>query len=278
MKSYTVAVIALLGLSAVLGARPKSEQVLEEVDKLRPRYQEIQDYVIHTISDTRLESSEKLGKFNSDILLVKTTFVLDAIKKENALLYQVENQPSTVDQSCLSFVKILSESVINLAGTGFSSCIAETSDILDAKINDFYSALQQDEKDYVGLGLLNVFKGENIFHNPDAILAKLQARALDLEGYPTYLKDDLGKLIDSLSGDLEALQLHYIVCMTDSEQRLRDGFILAYSHLELTCKAVTVPAANVPEIDVVEPSEPQSLEVSWPNTEAVRRLRERFGL
>lgn len=259
---------------AVLGGRPKAEQVLEEVEKLRPRYQEIQDYVIHTISDARLSSSATLAKFHSDILKVKSTFVIDAIKKENNMLYQINNQPASIDKNCLAFVQTLGDSIMNLAGTSFSSCIADSSDSLEKRINEFYAKLQQDEKDYIGLGLLNVFKGENIFYTPDVLIAKLKSRYEALESYPTYLSEDLARIINSLNADLESLEVSYVVCMTESEQRLRDGFILAHSHMELTCKAVSVPAPSSPE--TVEPSVPESM--SWPNTEAVRLLRERFGL
>nr|XP_019933203.2 uncharacterized protein LOC109623155 [Aedes albopictus] len=279
MKSFAVAVFLLLGLSAVLAGRPKSEQVLEEVEKLRPRYQEIQDFVIRTISDARLSSSATLAKFHSDIVQVKTTFVVDAIKKENALLYQTNNQPASVDQNCLIFVRGLGDMVMNLAGTGFSTCIADASDGLEKKINEFYAQLQQDEKDYIGLGLLNVFKGENIFYTPDVLLAKLKARYEAMEDYPTYLSEDLARIINALGTDLESLEVKYVVCMTETEQRLRDGFILAHSHLEATCKASQVPAASNPEPEELSVAESMpSLPSSWPNTEAVRLLRERLGL
>ncbi|XP_065084354.1 uncharacterized protein LOC135706639 [Ochlerotatus camptorhynchus] len=275
MKTFAIVAVVLLGLSAVQAARPSSEKVLEEIEKVRPRYKEIQDFVIRTISDARLKSSEQLAKFHSDVLLVKQTFVIDAIKKEDALLFQVNNQPSTVDTSCLSFIKTLADSFMNLSGTGFSTCITEASDSLEKVISAFYALLQQDETEYIGIGLLNVFKGENIFYSPESLMYKLQQKAVSMEGYPAYLEDDLMKTINNLGSNLESLEMAYIGCMSTSEQMLKDGFTMAQSHMSLTCRAVQVPVPSTPQTEVVPDSNPA---VASLDPEAIRRFLERFGL
>ncbi|XP_065084329.1 uncharacterized protein LOC135706609 [Ochlerotatus camptorhynchus] len=278
MKSFAIVAAFLLGLSAVHAARPLSEKVLEEIERVRPRFKQIQDFVIHTISDARFKSSEQLAKFHSDVLLVKQTFVIDAIKKEDALLFQVDNQPSTVDTSCLSFIKTLADSVMNLSGTGFSTCITEASDSLEKVISAFYALLQLDETEYIGIGLLDVFKGENIFYSPESILYKLQQKAVSMEGYPAYLEDDLIKTVNNLGSNLESLEMAYIGCMTTSEQMLKDGFTMAQNHMSLTCRAVQVPVSSSHGSDVDAVETIVVPEGGPLKAEAVRRFRERFGL
>ncbi|XP_001842158.2 uncharacterized protein LOC6031345 [Culex quinquefasciatus] len=243
MKSFVIFSIVLVGMTAVLADRPKSETVISTVKTLRPRYREIQDFVIHTLSDARLSSSEKLNVFHEDVLIVKETFVLDAIKKENKLLYQINNQPASVNSGCLDFVRSLADSVMNLAGTAYSGCISDANTALTAEISKFYAAMQKDESDYLGIGLLNVFKDENIFYNPDSILSKLSSKSGELEQYPTSLYDEVNAWVSQLGVTMDNLERSYITCMTDGEQRLKIGMELAHDNMMATCKAVEVPSA-----------------------------------
>ncbi|XP_065084328.1 uncharacterized protein LOC135706608 [Ochlerotatus camptorhynchus] len=273
MKHFAIVAVVLLGLSAVHAARPSSEKVLEEIEKIRPHYQEIQDFVIHTVSDARLNSSEQLAKFHSDVLVVKQTFVVDAIKKEDALLFQVDNQPSTVDTSCLSFIKTLVDSIMNLAGSGFSTCVTKTSDNLEKEVSAFYALLQDDEMEYIGIGLLNLFKDENIFYSPESILYKLQSKSGAMEGYPEHVRDNLYRTGNNFGSNLESLEMAYIGCMTDSEQMLKDGFSMARSHMDLTCRAVQIPVPSTSLPDVVPETAP-----AWLDSAAIQQFRNRFGL
>ncbi|XP_058819018.1 uncharacterized protein LOC131681932 [Topomyia yanbarensis] len=294
MRSLLITVALLCGLSVILADRPKTKAVIEQINELRPRYREIQDFVIETLSDARLNTSAKINIFHQDILLVKETFVLDAILKEEILLYQINNQPAEVDRSCLAFVQTLSDSIINLAGAGFSNCVSDVSNVLNDEVAKFYTLLQKDETDYVGLGLLDVFKGENIFSGPDSILEKLALKASYLEENPLHLFEELYVAVTSFGSTLDELESAYIVCMTDSEQRLKGGFQLCRDHMLVTCRSVEVPGGitteppapeTEPEVEpeTSEPLPPESEvgnehEPAAHTSEILKAFRERFGL
>ncbi|XP_055593183.1 uncharacterized protein LOC129744591 [Uranotaenia lowii] len=241
MKSLVILAVLFVGLNIVQADRPKTKQVLSSLNNLRPRYREIQDFVINTLADARLNSSSKINVFHQDVLMVKETFVVQGILKEDALLFQINNQPKSVDSICLSFVQTLVDSFINLAGTSYSNCITDVGEQLNGQVIKFYGELQQDETEYLGIGLLDVFKGENIYNDPDRIQAKLADKTYNLEQYPEHMKWEMYDLVHAFGKNLDSLSYKYIDCMTDGEQLLNNGFSLAYTHMDTTCKAVAIP-------------------------------------
>uniref|UniRef100_A0A182QPA3 Protein TsetseEP domain-containing protein n=1 Tax=Anopheles farauti TaxID=69004 RepID=A0A182QPA3_9DIPT len=255
-------VLVLLLASVAWAARPDSVAVVNKLYEVHPLYRQIQDYVINTITDARLSSSSKIYDFHKEVILVKSTFLGTSIKQEEEVLAQVNGQPASVDQQCLAFVRSSIDVNMNLAGVSYSSCITEAGDTLVEKVKSFYDQLDVNEAAYVGVGLFEEFRGENVFYDPRTIVAKLENRVMRLNDYPTHIGSELLDAINGFSNWLDTIRMSYVSCMTMGEQLLKSALQLAQLQLEMVCggQIVVVPDAPTPPLPPQAEIVPDSIE------------------
>uniref|UniRef100_A0A182NTG8 Uncharacterized protein n=1 Tax=Anopheles dirus TaxID=7168 RepID=A0A182NTG8_9DIPT len=225
-------VVVLLLASVAWAQRPDSVAVVNKLYEVHPLYRQIQDYVINTITDARLSSSSKIYDFHKEVILVKSTFLGTSIKQEQELLTQVNGQPASVDQMCLTFIRQSAEVNMNLAGVSYTNCITAAGDTLVSTVKSFYDRLDVNEAAYVGVGLFEEFRGQNVFFDPRTIIAKLESRVARLEDYPTHIGSELLDAISGFSNSLDNIRMAYVSCMTMGEQLLKSSLQLALLQLE----------------------------------------------
>ncbi|XP_049278758.1 uncharacterized protein LOC125761570 [Anopheles funestus] len=252
-------ILVLLLAGVALAQRPQTVAVIDKLYQVHPLYRQIQDYVINTISEARLSSSAKIYDFHRDIIMIKSTFLGTSIRQEEALLTQINGQPLSVDQQCLSFVRQSADVNMNLAGVSYSTCITTAGDTLVSTVKAFYERLDMDEAAYVGVGLFEEFRDENIFFDPQSIIAKLENRMFRLEDYPTHIGSELLDAIAGFTVSLDSVRMNYVSCMTMGEQLLMSALQLAQMQLEMVCNAkqIPVPDATTPVPPTPEQNEPE---------------------
>uniref|UniRef100_A0A182W7K8 Protein TsetseEP domain-containing protein n=1 Tax=Anopheles minimus TaxID=112268 RepID=A0A182W7K8_9DIPT len=249
-------ILVLLLAGVAWAQRPQSVAVIDKLYVVHPLYRQIQDYVINTISEARLSSSGKIYDFHRDIIMIKSTYLGTSIRQEQNLLTQINGQPLSVDQQCLSFVRQSADVNMNLAGVSYSTCITNAGDTLVATVKAFYDRLDMDETAYVGVGLFEEFRNENIFFNPQNIIAKLENRMFRLEDYPTHIGSELLDAVAGFTNSLDSVRMQYVSCMTMGEQLLMSALQLAQMQLEQVCNGKLIP---VPD-EIPAPSTPESYE------------------
>uniref|UniRef100_A0A182PCX1 Protein TsetseEP domain-containing protein n=1 Tax=Anopheles epiroticus TaxID=199890 RepID=A0A182PCX1_9DIPT len=255
--------LVLLLASVAWAQRPLSVAVIDKMYEVYPLYRQIQDYVINTVADGRLTSSARINDFHKEIITIKETFIATSIRQEQELMTQISSQPNSVNQQCLSFLRQSTELNMNLAGVSYSNCITDAGDTLVSTVQSFYALLDADEARYVGVGLFEEFRDENVFFDPQRIISKLENRMFRLEDYPTHVGSEMLDAVAGLTNSLEGIRLNYINCMTLGEQMLRSAMQLGMLQLEQVCngKLVTIveeqPVPPVPEPATPEPATPE---------------------
>uniref|UniRef100_A0A182M528 Protein TsetseEP domain-containing protein n=1 Tax=Anopheles culicifacies TaxID=139723 RepID=A0A182M528_9DIPT len=256
-------ILILLLAGIALAQRQQSVDVIDKLYQVHPLYRQIQDYVINTISEARLSSSAKIYDFHRDIIMIKSTYLGTSIRQEQNLLFQINGQPLSVDQQCLSFVRQSADVNMNLAGVSYSTCITAAGDTLVATVKSFYERLDENEAAYVGVGLFEEFRGENIFFNPLNIIQKLESRMFRLEDYPTHIGSELLDAVAGFTNSLDAVRMSYVSCMTLGEQMLMSALQLAQMQLEMVCNGKSIP---VPDEAPVPPT-PENYDPETPAPE-----------
>uniref|UniRef100_A0A182INX0 Protein TsetseEP domain-containing protein n=1 Tax=Anopheles atroparvus TaxID=41427 RepID=A0A182INX0_ANOAO len=254
-------VLVLLLAGVAWGQRPDTVAVVNKLNEVHPLFRQIQDYVINTISEARLSSSSKIYDFHKDVILTKSTFLGTSIKQEQELLTQVNGQPGHIDQQCLAFIRQSADVNMNLAGVSYTNCLTQAGDSLMSTVQQFYSQLDVDERKYVGVGLFEEFRGENVFFDPRKIIQRLENRMFMVQEYPTHIGSEMLDAISGFSNQLDSVRMAYVSCMTMGEQLLKSSLQMAQLQLEVVCNGLHVPT---PE-SIVPPT--PSDYVTEPNTE-----------
>uniref|UniRef100_A0A182IZ49 Protein TsetseEP domain-containing protein n=1 Tax=Anopheles atroparvus TaxID=41427 RepID=A0A182IZ49_ANOAO len=237
MAAKVVLSFLLVGTFGVaMGQREPAIEVMNALRELQPRYREIQDFVINRLTEARLNSSQVIYTFHSEIIDSKDKFVRSAIAEEQGVLTILDRQLESVDRTCLGFVRSTVDMNINLVGVSYTNCITRVDDSLAGIVAEFYRTIQQDESQYTGGGLFDVFRGENIFHAPSTLVEKLNKRLEELGQNPTYIASELFDLITEFEEELHTVKDVYDGCLGSGTQLLLATLDLARTQIVQVCQ------------------------------------------
>uniref|UniRef100_A0A182Q6L8 Protein TsetseEP domain-containing protein n=1 Tax=Anopheles farauti TaxID=69004 RepID=A0A182Q6L8_9DIPT len=241
-KLVFVLLVASFGLA--LGQREPSIEVLTALKELQPRYREIQDFVINRLTDARLNSSQVIFNFHTDVIDSKDRYVRATIDEEDQLVGILERQPEAIDRTCLGFVRSSVDMNVNLVGVSYTNCIVRVDDALAGIVADFYQTIQADETQYTGSDLFGAFRGENIFHAPDSIVQKLTEKLEELRDNPTYIATELFDMIVEFEVELGQVKEGYDGCLESGTQLLRNALDIARTQVVQVCQGQLEPEVD----------------------------------
>uniref|UniRef100_A0A182JQM4 Protein TsetseEP domain-containing protein n=1 Tax=Anopheles christyi TaxID=43041 RepID=A0A182JQM4_9DIPT len=248
MKAFTFAVALFLGvLSVSLAQRETSLRVIDALRELHPAYKQLRDVVVQAVAGAKLNSSEVVYKFNIDIASRKETFMQTAIKTEASVLRQVNGQGVSIDTSCLGFLRQSIDVNMNLAGVSFTNCLNNVDASLASEITRVYAELQVNETSFVNLSVYDVFRGQNVFVNPQTIVDRLVEKLSSLQQAPVELTEELAQLVDAFEGRLGDVRAAYTSCLTMNDQLLQTTLGTVLTQLQQICLGTLLPAASTSE-------------------------------
>ncbi|XP_049278754.1 uncharacterized protein LOC125761567 [Anopheles funestus] len=248
MKTFSLTVALFLGvLSVTLAQRETSLRVIDALRELHPAYRELRDVVVNAVAGAKLNSSEVVYKFNVDIASRKESFMQTAIKAEANVLRQVNGQSISVDTSCLGFLRQSVDVNMNLAGVSFTNCLNNVDASLSTEITRVYNELQVNETSFVNLSVYDVFRGQNVFVNPQTIVDRLVEKLSSLQQAPAELTEQLSQLVDAFEGRLGDVRAAYTSCLTMNDQLLQTTLNTVLQQLQQICLGALLPAASTAE-------------------------------
>ena len=215
--------------------RELSLKVFDKIEEIQPKFKDRQDFVINTVSEAKLNSSHIIHNLHNEIFLIKKTYVKSTILEESKILYQLNNQDSKVDKTCLEDIRQKILNHVHLAGVAYTHCLGRADGWLREEIKIIASKLQIDEGKYLNVGLMDAFEGENIFVSPENIMGKLDSKLAGLVD-PSSLVSELADAIQSFSIQLSNIKPKFNQCMMGGEQRYYKGIELGRDHLDFTCE------------------------------------------
>uniref|UniRef100_A0A182MGW9 Protein TsetseEP domain-containing protein n=1 Tax=Anopheles culicifacies TaxID=139723 RepID=A0A182MGW9_9DIPT len=250
MFPKVVFVVLLASVGLALGQRDPSIEVMNVLKELQPRYREIQDFVINRLTEARLNSSQVIYNFHTDVITAKDQYVRNTIDEEQSVLTILDRQPESVDRTCLGFVRSSVDMNVNLIGVSYTNCIVRVDDSLADVVQEFYRTIQQDETQYTGDGLFGTFRGENIFHAPESLAAKLNEKLEQLRENPTNLVTELFDMIVEFEQELKQVKTGYDGCLESGMELLRNALAIARTQVVQVCLGeleAPTPSTNLPE-------------------------------
>uniref|UniRef100_A0A182W7L0 Protein TsetseEP domain-containing protein n=1 Tax=Anopheles minimus TaxID=112268 RepID=A0A182W7L0_9DIPT len=286
MKAFPLVVALFLGvLSVTLAQRETSLRVIDALRELHPAYKELRDVVVNAVAGAKLNSSEVVFKFNVDIASRKESFMQTAIKAEANVLRQVNGQSISVDTSCLGFLRQSVDVNMNLAGVSFTNCLNNVDASLSTEITRVYSELQVNETSFVNLSVYDVFRGQNVFVNPQAIVDRLVEKLSSMQQAPAELTEELSLLVDAFEARLGDVRAAYTSCLTMNDQLLQNTLNTVLQQLQQICLGALLPAASTsepteateapaPTESVTEPAVPTESEAAATEVEQTELRRE----
>uniref|UniRef100_A0A182QV91 Protein TsetseEP domain-containing protein n=1 Tax=Anopheles farauti TaxID=69004 RepID=A0A182QV91_9DIPT len=269
MKTFAFASVAWLLLGVVNVSQAQRETSLKVVDALRdlhPAYQQLRDLVVNAVAGAKINSSEVIYNFNMEIASRKESFLQTAIQSEANVLRQVNGQAVTVDTSCLGFLRQSVDVNMNLAGVSFSNCLNNVDASLSSEVARIYTELQVNETSFVNLSVYDVFRGQNVFVNPQTIVDRLVERFSSLQQAPVELVGELTELVDAFAARLGGVQAAYSSCLSINDQLLQNTLSTALQQLQQICLGTLLPASSTS--DPTEPTEEASESTSAQTPEA----------
>uniref|UniRef100_A0A4Y0BPF4 Protein TsetseEP domain-containing protein n=1 Tax=Anopheles funestus TaxID=62324 RepID=A0A4Y0BPF4_ANOFN len=269
MKTFSLTVALFLGvLSVTLAQRETSLRVIDALRELHPAYRELRDVVVNAVAGAKLNSSEVVYKFNVDIASRKESFMQTAIKAEANVLRQVNGQSISVDTSCLGFLRQSVDVNMNLAGVSFTNCLNNVDASLSTEITRVYNELQVNETSFVNLSVYDVFRGQNVFVNPQTIVDRLVEKLSSLQQAPAELTEQLSQLVDAFEGRLGDVRAAYTSCLTMNDQLLQTTLNTVLQQLQQICLGALLPAASTAEpTEATEEPAPTETAPTEPATE-----------
>lgn len=237
MKYLTVLVAIM---SVAVAQRQPSRDVIEKFKEVAPKYLDLLKTGETELEKVRAEATDIVGTFHVDIITVKETFIVDAIRKESGMHFQIVNQLESVDATCLGFLNVSLDMSMNLAGSGFTNCINSADDAFNELAANYFKALGAQEGMLNELRLLDVFRGDNVFYTPQNIIGKLDKKLSDLTIDPESFAADLEEAKTILQNDLLAIISAYSGCMTQAQQMLKSGVDMLMMHLTFSCQGTAI--------------------------------------
>uniref|UniRef100_A0A182PCW9 Protein TsetseEP domain-containing protein n=1 Tax=Anopheles epiroticus TaxID=199890 RepID=A0A182PCW9_9DIPT len=245
MKVFTFAAALFLSVMSVsVAQRETSLRVIDALRELHPAYKQLRDVVVQAVAGAKLNSSEVVYKFNIDIASRKELFMQTAIKTEANVLRQVNGQGVSIDTSCLGFLRQSVDVNMNLAGVSFTNCLNNVDASLASEITRVYAELQVNETSFVNLSVYDVFRGQNVFVNPQTIVDRLVEKLSSLQQAPIELTEELAQLVDAFEGRLGEVRAAYTSCLTMNDQLLQTTLGTVLTQLQQICLGTLLPAAS----------------------------------
>lgn len=262
-----LAFCAILGLTAA--QREDSLNVISSLRQVQPAYRDLQNFVVAVVSNAKINSSDVIFAFHEEISLSKESFLRSAIGKEASTLYQINGQNQNLDASCLNLLRSSIEVNINLAGVSFSNCITAVDGRLNAEISQIYRELELNETSFVNISIYDVFRGQNIFMNPQVITELLQAKLAQLQQSPTGLVAELSQLVDGFRGRLDLVRAGYGQCLNANDQLLQTAVNTVLVQLQQICQG-----SLIPDVTTVGPTpttaDPETPELTTPELTTIQ--------
>lgn len=255
-------ICAILGLTAA--QREDSLNVVSTLRQVQPAYRDLQNFVVAVVSNAKINSSDVIFAFHEEVSSAKESFLRSAIGQESGALYQINGQNQNLDASCLSLLRSSVEVNINLAGVSFSNCITAVDGRLNAEISQIYQELELNEGSFVNISIYDVFRGQNIFMNPQAITELLQEKLAQLQQSPTGLVTELSQLVDGFRSRLDIVRANYRQCLTANDQLLQTAVNTVLVQLQQICQGALIPEATTTEV----PTTPELTTPELTTTEA----------
>lgn len=252
-----LAICAILGLTAA--QREDSLNVISSLRQVQPAYRDLQNFVIAVVSNAKINSSDAIFAFHEEISSTKENFLRAAIGKESSTLFQINGQNANLDPSCLNLLRSSIEVNINLAGVSFSNCITAVDGRLNDEISQIYRELELNETSFVNISIYDVFRGQNIFMNPQVITELLQAKLAELQQSPTGLDSTLSQVVDGFRGRLAEVGATYQSCLNANDQLLQMAVNTVLVQLQQICQGALIPDVTtvVPTPSTADPSTPE---------------------
>lgn len=250
-----LAFCAILGLTAA--QREDSLNVISSLRQVQPAYRDLQNFVVSVVSNAKINSSDVIFAFHEQISSSKESFLRSAIGKEASTLYQINGQNQNLDASCLNLLRSSIEVNINLAGVSFSNCITAVDGRLNAEISQIYRELELNETSFVNISIYDVFRGQNIFMNPQAITELLQAKLAQLQQSPTGLVAEMSQLVDGFRGRLDLVRAGYGQCLNANDQLLQSAVNTVLVQLQQICQGALIPDVTTVEPTTADPVTPE---------------------
>lgn len=256
MKAFFFTVALVLGaLSVSLAQRETSLRVIDALRDLHPSYRDLRNLVVNAVAGAKLNSSEVVYRFQVEVAARKESFLKSAISAEAGVLRQVNAQSVAVDTSCLGFLRQSVDVNMNLAGVSFTNCLNTVDGSLATELTRIYAELAVNETSYVNLSVYDVFRGQNVFVNPQTIVDRLVEKLSAVQQAPIELAQELAQLVDAFEGRLGNVQAAYSNCLTMNDQLLQTTLSTVLVQLQQICLGTLVPAASTSE--PTEPTEPE---------------------
>lgn len=252
-----LAFCAILSLTAA--QREDSLNVISSLRQVQPAYRDLQNFVVAVVSNAKINSSDAIFAFHEEVSSTKESFLRAAIGQEANTLYQINGQNQNLDASCLNLLRSSIEVNINLAGVSFSNCITAVDGRLNAEISQIYRELELNETSFVNISIYDVFRGQNIFMNPQVITELLQAKLAQLQQSPTGLVEELSQLVDGFRGRLALVGANYRQCLTANDQLLQMAVNTVLVQLQQICQGALIPdvTTEVPTTFTADPTTPE---------------------
>ncbi|EAT33958.1 AAEL013779-PA [Aedes aegypti] len=235
MMPKFIILMVICATAGVFGQRENSLQVIETMRELQPLYKQLQDHIVNQLSEAKLNSSSLVYQLHSDVIETKENFVVAAIDEERQVHDIISHQPSTVNAMCLNFIRMSAEVNVNIAGVSFTNCMVQVDNSFNETLGQFYDLLQAGETLHSVSALFDVFEGENIFHDPDSIVEKLNARMEELVKDPEFIATELLDHVEEFEKELDELKEHYKVCLDEGVKLLVTALDLARTQVVQVC-------------------------------------------
>ncbi|XP_052898342.1 uncharacterized protein LOC128305090 [Anopheles moucheti] len=240
MKS--LALVALFGMCycfnnmlTVEAGRLASMAIVERLKEIEPKHAEIKYRIINFVYSAKYNLVEKSDDFYKQVFNAKQGSLDTSIALEDEILYQLDHQSETVDRSCLRFLKTIVENNMNVAGVGYTNCINDVEQSIDKELKNAQKLLEVDESEIFYQSLLDVFKGENIIAGPDAILAKLQNKAAEIDAFASDYMSGIFTIVEQFASKLWNLRNGYQTCLAANESILKVTYDASVSQLTNIC-------------------------------------------
>ncbi|XP_049286888.1 uncharacterized protein LOC125765603 [Anopheles funestus] len=238
----TLALVALFGMCycfnnilTVEAGRLASMQVVERLKEIEPKHAEIKYRIINFVYSAKYNLVQKSDEFYKQVFNAKEGSLGSTIALEDEMLYQLDHQSASVDRSCLNFLKTIVENNMNVAGVGYTNCINEVEQGIDKELEHAQKLLEVDESEIFYQSLLDVFKGENIIAGPDAILAKLENKAAEIDAFASDYMSGIFNIVEQFTSKLWNLRNGYQTCLAANESLLKVTYDASISQLTNIC-------------------------------------------
>ncbi|XP_035783115.1 uncharacterized protein LOC118461648 [Anopheles albimanus] len=241
MKTFlTIAMLCLGVASNCEAGRPVSYQVVQKLKEVEPVYKQLQDSVVNAVASAKLNTAAQTDAFYRAVIADKETSLAQSVQMEDQFIFQLDNQASSVDASCIGFLRTLVDSNMNVAGVGFTQCVKKVEKNLKAEVDKIYEVLLVDESDVFGLSLLDVFDGENMIADPAKIIAKLQAKEQDISRISLSFVSEINSAVDVFASRLKDMSGSYKSCLLENESILKVSYDNAKTQLTGICQGTIV--------------------------------------